>query len=151
MDADPIDYSERAGFQVGKAVALADWRHKKEKGDFAVLVNRLRVKKWQRENLDKKRAKGRAWAAAHAAEQLNYQRECRRKRARARGEVYFCKHCGTSWCPVPWARGKQGRGEFCGHRCYHNWRYANDEAFRERWKARSRAIHAKRRAARAAS
>jgi hypothetical protein len=42
-----LDYSERAGFQVGKAAAMAEWRARKEIDDpeFQRLVWRLQAQK----------------------------------------------------------------------------------------------------------
>jgi len=43
-----VDYSERAGFLTGKAAALAEWRHKKDKREFERMCGRLRARNWIR-------------------------------------------------------------------------------------------------------
>lgn len=40
-----VDYSERAGFLVGKAAAIADWRFRREEEEFERLIARLKGKK----------------------------------------------------------------------------------------------------------
>jgi hypothetical protein len=37
-----LDYSERAGFLVGKAANLAEWQHRKEEREYAKLFERLK-------------------------------------------------------------------------------------------------------------
>jgi hypothetical protein len=97
-----LGYEERAGFMVGKAAALADWSFRKDEKAFARLVNSLRVRKWQRENPEKSRAKARRWWAKHREEALAKQRE----RSRRAPRQQTCDVCQKPFAlPYPHPRG----------------------------------------------
>lgn len=131
-----IDYSERAGFLVGKAAALAEWRHKKDQADFAKLTNRLKVAKWQRENPEKRRRNALAYWYRHRDELLVPQRVQQRLKRAAHWKpdttVYTCKGCKTQWCrlipkPAGGDLSKRGTGGptppplFCTPLCRRKW------------------------------
>lgn len=80
------------GFQVGKAAALLDWQHRKEAAEFERLYNRLYQRKYRQANLEKVRARARAYAKMHrqACSLLH-----RLWRLRHRSEPWLCK---CEWC-----------------------------------------------------
>lgn len=103
------------GFLVGRAAALADWAHKKEKREFAKLVARLRALRWFRANRARAMANIRRWQAANRGKMNVYNRswrasnraayrdgQRRRKlaalRRRAEAKVYACVICKAEWC-----------------------------------------------------
>jgi hypothetical protein len=127
-----IDYSERAGFLTGKALALADWRHRKDKREFDVLQARLSARRWLMR------------VYAEGGEKLERVRELARKRANARkerrrlkrrGRVLTCGWCGAQWCPLPRAPGAAAIAKSCSARCQHAiWRSAPENRERLRKK-----------------
>lgn len=113
----PRDESGRVvGFGVGKEAAMRDWRHRKEERDFAKLVNRLRVRRWVRENPERRRTYAREYA--RLPDQLEKRRAWKAKRrAKLRREtVYTCESCGSQWCRVPWMQPRSNT-RFCSNRC----------------------------------
>lgn len=95
-----VDYSERNGFLTGKAAAIADWMHRKDKVSFEKVVAVLRNKKWRRENPE-------------LARDLQRRMDLRQRERRhakyvylTRGHVLTCGWCGAQWCRIP--RPKMG-------------------------------------------
>jgi hypothetical protein len=109
-----LDYTERTGFLTGKAFAIADWRHRKDKREFDALQNRLNVRRWRLrvydvggEKLDQLRANARKRQNAHHE----------RERIKRRGRVLTCEQCGAQWCVVPRAPGACWNAKACSLRC----------------------------------
>jgi hypothetical protein len=108
-----------------REVAVREWFSLQgEKGEpiptpreFAKVVNRLRVKKWIRENRKRHNAKVMRYQSKPGVRQhMNeMQNERRRKSYGERAEVLACKECGVEWCKAPWVRGV--RRIFCGQNC----------------------------------
>ena len=148
-----VDYSELDGFTFPREAALTAWREKKERIEFAALVNRLRVRLWQKRQsgdpsrLDRLRARKRVWARGHRNRQLLLARSRRRKRYEAAPRERTCEQCGKRETIPFRAGGPVGR--FCSDRCRLKWRYHHDEEYRERMKRFSRDHHAKKKASRA--
>jgi hypothetical protein len=121
---------------VGKQASLADWRFQKEQREFAVIVNRLRALKWQREALQDE-----AKAMTLRQRKLNYalrpevkarQNElARKRRKRVRlallRAVQTCVACGVEWSLVPWLRRVYIR-DFCTESCRQRYRYRTKAA-----------------------
>lgn len=107
-----LDYSERAGFLTGKAAAMADWSFRKEARAFKAVVNRLRVAKWQRANVDRKRANARKYARKPEVKAA-YNEAARARRAAKPSEVIVCAECSQQF-----SRARKGpRPKFCGDAC----------------------------------
>lgn len=136
------------GFSSGKKAALLDWSFRREQRDFDKLVQRLRVRKWQKEHPAQKAASQKRYndKPSSRAKMLACQKAARRRRQRAAPTLFTCERCGVQWCKAPWTRGLRPR--FCGDNCYAVHRYQHDSVFREAAKKSSRAQHAKKRAAR---
>lgn len=126
------------GFMFSKEARLADWRFEKERREFAKVVNRLRVRKWQTEALaDAVRAeKLRARKAEYARRPEVRERALRLARGRRVGPrqallrtVMVCHECGAEWTGVPWLRRFYPR-DFCDNRCEQRARYARKAARR---------------------
>lgn len=122
-DPDAVEehFTEKNGFLTGKSAAIADWQHRKEERAFGVLVNRLRVRKWQKENPERRRA----IALRYARKPDVVVKQCAREKARRRQAfkantpVHTCEQCGAQWCRVP-VKGRLPRGmtpRFCGDAC----------------------------------
>jgi hypothetical protein len=127
-----LDYEDvKTGFAVGKAAAMAEWSFRRELREFEPFVNRLRVLKWQRENPDRKRAKGRRYAAKPVvrARGLAAQKRRRMERHRAEGKVFTCQleGCGAQFCRVPGVRGMGMHPRFCRPGHYATW-YSRQKA-----------------------
>lgn len=92
-----LDYTERAGFMVGRTAAIAEWRHRKEVGDFERLCSKLYQRKWARMKRQRApeamRAYQRGWRARNA-ERLR-ESERRRMAARRKPRFILCASCGT--------------------------------------------------------
>ena len=84
---------------------------------FAAMVNRLRVKKWVRENREKHNAKTRRFQAKPGIrDRMNRQQNVRRRKAgQFSMDVHTCPVCQAKWCKVPWVRGVARI--FCGQNC----------------------------------
>lgn len=119
----PVDYDEaQHGMLVGKAARLADWAFQREQEDFAAVVNRLRVKKWAKENPEARKAIARRYARKNRARQVKQQKELRHARHRAEGKVYACPGCGARFCRLPGtARGIPPK--WCMTACYTRTKY----------------------------
>lgn len=107
------------GFLVGKAAALADWSFKKEKKEFGKLVNRLRAKKWAKENREHVNAYHRE---RNKLPKMKAARSIWKKRRRIRNHrknapVIVCENaaCGAAFCRIrPW-KGQKPR--YCSNAC----------------------------------
>ena len=114
---DGIDFSERAGFLVGKAAALADWSFRKEQQEFEAYCKRLqarnRARKERQEHPEQVRARCNAWRAA------NHERYRKMENARrADKRVMRMIVCDVCLTIVP-SNGKFKR--FCGQTCRNQW------------------------------
>lgn len=121
-----LDYEDGAsGMMVGRTAAIADWQFRREQEDFEVVVNRLRVKKWHRENPTKRAAKARRyWTKPEVrARQLANAKRRRQERHRKRAESFTCAECEAQWCRVPWRRWTGPRPRFCTTACLFRNRY----------------------------
>lgn len=121
-----LDYEDmKSGFAVGKAAAMAEWSFRKELREFAPIVNRLRVLKWQRENPEKRRANANRYAAkpGNVERSLRLARKRRADRRRAEGQVFTCQleDCGAQFCRVPGVRGMGLHPRFCRAGHYATW------------------------------
>lgn len=122
-----LEYEDiKSGFAVGKAAAISDWAFRKEVRDFKVLVDRLRMSQWQRENPEKKAAKDRRWRRKPGvvAAILAKAKERRAARHRAEGKVFTCQldYCGAQFCRVPGSRGPAMHPRFCRETHYQTWK-----------------------------
>ncbi len=109
---DGIDFSERAGFMSGKSAAIAEWSFRKSEREFGVLVNRLRVRKWQKENPAKRRATALRWWRANREKANARHCELARKAPRSRK----CDMCPVVYeLPYPHPRG--GVRTCCSDEC----------------------------------
>jgi hypothetical protein len=90
-----VDYSERAGFLVGKSAALADWKFRKDDREFKKLCARLYQRNWMaRERLrnpERLRARLRAWRERNR-EKIRAQERARRAKKR-RPKFIVCVVC----------------------------------------------------------
>ena len=131
------------GVIAGKAFALREWQIKREKREFAQLVELLRVAKWRKAHPTLVAEYNRRWAAAPEVRDRTkrLQRAWRAAQYCAKPLMFACKQCGATWCKAPWIRGEHP--EFCADRCRQRWRYSNDESFRARQLANARKQHAR--------
>lgn len=127
-DQDDIDAERGYSTVGGREQRLRDWfaLHEagEKAGDFEKVINRLRVKKWQRENVDKHRAKGlRYYRKPGIAErQIARSRARRLERHRRSGAVVTCTECGVEFCCVHPPRGGRPR-KYCSTACMQRERY----------------------------
>ena len=112
-------YSERGE----REVRLREWFSLRDENgagpkEFEKVVNRLRVKKWVKENPERRQAI--ALRYARKPESKARQRELGVKRRRARWIAakshVTCAGCGVEFCSVVAARGNVGR-KFCTDNC----------------------------------
>lgn len=115
-DDDEGMYSGDRGFLVGRQAALQDWRFRQENKGFDALVNRLRVRKWQRENRDRVNA----WHRANnqrpevKARHARHKRD-RRARAHKAAAPLTCARCRVEF---QLARVKTGHAPtYCSRDC----------------------------------
>lgn len=153
-----LDHEDiKSGFSVGKAARMADWVFRREVREGEVVINRLRVLKWQRENPERKRANARRYAAkpAVAARGLAAGKRRRAERHRAEGKVFTCQleGCGAQFCRLPGARGLGMHPRFCTPSHYATWydRQKADPAKRRTCSVCGGKGHNRRRCPRAAS
>lgn len=115
--ADGLDYSERAGFMVGRTAAIADWRHRKEREEFRAYCKRLYLKRWRLANRDKAAVYNRRW---HTKPEIQARLRDRKRQARQRQDttVHACAECRVEFCwyRASWVSGP--RSEFCRSACY---------------------------------
>lgn len=85
---------------------------------FHALVNRLRVKKWVKDNPEKRKAIANRYAAKPGvvARIVNLARQRRAARFRAEAKVITCDECGAQFCLVFPQRGNRPR-RFCDVNC----------------------------------
>jgi hypothetical protein len=160
MRSDDLDERREAEYGYrdvsGKQLRLTQWAEQRDDRVFAALVNRLRVRKWQKEvyaeggaRLERLRENARRWWRKQWAEKPEkwraYHKARRRKAYTAAPIECACIECGATWCKVPWVRGVRPR--FCGDRCYQRHQYRTNESYRESMKANARNQHARRLAA----
>lgn len=120
----PVDYEDlKSGFQSGKAAALADWAFRKEQAEFVKVVNRLRVRKWAKENPEKRRAIANRYARKPGVSDRTTLLSKRRRHERHRkaGKVIVCAECRAAFCEVKPRRGLPRR--FCTANCDARFRY----------------------------
>lgn len=109
-----------SGYQVGRALRLADWRAGKEQDSFERLCNRLRVRLWRvrlfaegGEKLAAYRAYKRDWAREHRDREVAAaQAKLRRRKT---WPVITCGGCGNEFMQLRRAGGRPGR--YCSNRC----------------------------------
>lgn len=102
--------------------ALAEWRARKEAASFDLLISRLRARKWQRENPEKRAEKSKRYYLRSGKQAQLAAAKLRRLEAYRRNPVVCsCRECGTTWCRVPPLRGPDP--EFCGDACRQRYRY----------------------------
>lgn len=102
--------------------ALAEWRARKEADSFALLISRLRVRKWQKENPEKRAAKSKRYYERGGSKLQLAAAKRRRLEAYKRNPVECsCLECGSTWSRVPPLRGPNP--EFCGDACRQRYRY----------------------------
>lgn len=108
-----VDMGELAeGYQFdGRGRAIQQWRERKEAREFGALVNRLRVRKWQREvhegggeKLAKLRQRKREWRTAKV-----------RAREPSPLTVGVCPVCSSTWQVDPTRSGR--KRVFCSRKC----------------------------------
>lgn len=122
---DGLDYEYRRDAMLsGKAFGIAESRHRKEKREFEVLVNRLRARRWRVNHPDRARSTNARFYARNADRLRERARERdRKKRAAAgrptRGTVYVCLECGVDFCRVD-NRGQPAKFCCAGHNARHN-------------------------------
>lgn len=104
------------GMQGGRNTSLLDWRHRREVKDFAVLVNRLRARKWRIENPERYRKRQREHARKPKVREQRAAWKARRREKALKSTVYTCEHCGAQWCRVPWVQPRS-HTRFCSSRC----------------------------------
>lgn len=99
--------------------------------EFAKVVNRLRVLKWQKANPQKKRANGLKYSRKpeKRSRQLTlsakrYQERRREERQRADAVVFTCRECEVMFCKAPWTKGPSPN--FCQNACYQRNKYHRD-------------------------
>ena len=132
------------GVIAGKSFAIREWQIKREKREFAQLVEVLRVAQWKRANpalVAEYQRRSNARPEARIRTRLRHQ-AWRRARYCKNPAQFVCECCSATWCKVPWVRGLTPR--FCGDACRQRWRYAHDPAYRERALANSRKQDARR-------
>ncbi len=87
-----VDYSERAGFLTGKAAAIAEWSHKREKRQFAKLIARLAAAKRFKDDPEHVRSIWRRFRERNRT-RLNAEMVARRAKVR-KPKICVCVVCG---------------------------------------------------------
>ena len=100
-------------------------------GEFAKVVDRLRVVRWQKANPEKKRAKALRYyykpdkkARQQAYAKKRYQEKSRDERKRVPARIFVCRECQAEFCKAPWSRGPAP--VFCREACYSRNKYHRD-------------------------
>lgn len=137
-----VDYEDmKTGFQSGRAAALSDWSFRKEQKEFATVVNRLRVKKWAKENPEKRRRNANRYASKPAvkARQRAWQIRRRHGALKARATVYVCVEpdCRAEWCRVPGTYRGGPTPRYCSSACSQRNRYQRKHPGAKRIKRKS--------------
>lgn len=91
---------------------------------FAAVVNRLRVKKWAKENPERRREIANRYARKPGIfqRQAELSRQRRHELHRSAAQVVTCVECGVEFCLVFPPRGGRPR-KFCTITCEHRARY----------------------------
>jgi len=120
LDHDDVKH----GFMVGRAARLADWAFKKEQREFAVVIGRLRAKRWAEQNYERSLANRRRWARAHRDAETSRVKNWRHTRTKSK--VFTCASpgCDVQWCRVPFGRMRGNiRPKYCSKQCFNRARY----------------------------
>jgi hypothetical protein len=109
------------GYQVGKAHALLEWRHRKEEREYEALFARLAAAKSARERraADPEGARRRMndWRDRNRVKVRAMERKRRRAKAAIRRDgACLCRNCGARFTP---ARNVSGT-KWCSRRCRNN-------------------------------
>lgn len=128
LDLPRDEHGRVVGFAVGREARMRDWLHRKEEREFAKLIVRLRVRKYQRANRPKINAYRREYEARpEVVPGLRAKQRARRARAyRASATVYTCRGCGAKWCKAPWVRNHSAI--WCSRLCKLRTQYAARKA-----------------------
>jgi ribosomal protein L44E len=131
------------GVIAGKAFSIREWQIRREKREFAELVEVLRVAQWRRAHPELVAEYNRRTNARPGVRERNeaLRKQRRAKHYRKNPLVFSCQQCGSQWCKAPWIRGPHP--EFCDENCRYRYRYAHDEDFRNRARANSAKQHAR--------
>lgn len=120
-----VDFNDlKTGFQSGKAAALSDWSFRKEQAEFEKVVNRLRARKWAKENPEQRREIALRYSRKPEVgdHQLALARQRRLERHRAKAEVFACVECRVEFCLVKPKAGGRPR-KYCTTACMLRERY----------------------------
>lgn len=131
-----LDYSERAGFLVGKSAAIADWQAKKEQVAYDLLFKRLYARNHARLTRERDPEAARARCQAYRDANREHVREIDRDRRRA-ARLVELRALGatykvidgvarrTYWviCPVCLVEEEklQPNAKYCGRTCANQW------------------------------
>jgi hypothetical protein len=132
-DLEKLD-AER-GYQVRgeKEVRLREWFSLREADggpkEFGRLVDRLRARKWAKENPSRRLQIGRSWAARNRARETARVRDWRHRKTREQVTTCANRECDVQWCPVPGGnlRGNKRR-IYCSQTCFNRERYLRRKA-----------------------
>lgn len=113
------------GFQVGRAAAMLDSLHRKDKREFEELCRKLYARNWarKRRELDPEgvRQVHRDWRDRNREQVRKDARERARKKYRARAPLCTCAECGKKWKPAPCYAPVPGvttrKAKFCSLKC----------------------------------
>lgn len=107
-----LDYSERAGFMVGKTAAMADWKFRKDEKAFTRLVATIRATNWNRANSVRRKVIALGYWNRNK-ERLN---AAKRVKARRAPRSRKCDMCPVVYeLPYPHPRGRVRR--VCSDEC----------------------------------
>lgn len=106
------------GYQVGKAAALAEWSHRKQLREDALLFKRLAARNYARrrreEDSEALREYQRRWRERNHERLRELERKRRRaKAARRRHNACRCEQCGRVFTPERFVKGTR----WCSDRC----------------------------------
>lgn len=120
-----LDYSERAGFMVGKSAAIADWRFHKEEGDFKKLCHRLYMRNWAKARRrlfpELVKAYQKAWRDRNREKIRKADRD--RRAAKRQPKFIVCWVCGTKKQVRAIVTTPGRETKFCSRKCrnsYHD-------------------------------
>lgn len=91
--------------------------------EFAKVVNRLRAKKWAKENPERRKEIARRYYQKPDKKARQLELAAKRYKARQRTEarVFTCRECSAEFCKAPWTKGPLPN--FCRDACYQVNRY----------------------------
>lgn len=122
----PVDYEDmKTGFQSGKAAAMSDWSFRKEQAEFGVLLNRLRARKWAKENPGRANENAKRFQRKPGIRQRIVARAKAKRHARHRKEAVVLT-CPGPACGVQFCRAFPKKGLpriFCTNACKCRARY----------------------------